>query len=350
MRSLPAAPSLGAVRRAVRELGLGLIVAGIVVLLFVGYQLFGTTLSEQRSQSALARAFQSAQVHGGAPPVAPTAVTPTAGTPAADTPTVAAHPPAAAAVNLSPSTPSGSAIEHLRIPRIGLDRYVVQGIAEQDLMKGPGHYVGTPFPGQAGNAAIAGHRTTYGAPFFRLDELAAGDRIYVTNTKGKTFTFSVVRHLIVAPTGAGAAAVLAATPTAELTLTTCNPRFEATNRLVVVAALIGRPASATAASPTLAAPKRVVTPAAPGTTPATGVAATSAPAAAATLGHGNTNAWPPGIAYGTLFVALWVTTRLAVNRTRRWRRAGVFVAGIAVAAVPLWFCFENVVRLLPQSI
>jgi sortase A len=317
-----------------------MIAGGAIVLLFVGYQLYGTALSEHRAQSDLSRAFRSYQAHGGAPAAAAVAVP---ARPTADAPTIAPSAP----TDLSPSTPVGSAIEHLVIPKIGLDRYVVQGTAEQDLMKGPGHYVGTPFPGQKGNAAIAGHRTTYGAPFFRLDELTDGDRIAVTNTKGRTFVFSVIRRLIVAPTGPAAEAVLAGTTRAELTLTTCNPRYEATNRLVVVAALVGTPATAATASPTLVAPARPATPAATAT-PAPVTTATPAPVA--TLGHGNANGWPPAIAYGAAVVALWTATRLEVNRTRRWRRAGTLAGGIVVCALPLWFCFENVVRLLPQSI
>lgn len=332
-------PALGAVRRTVREVGLAMIVGGVVVLLFVGYQLFGTNLTEHRAQSVLAHAFQAAQRQGGAPAVAATGSDP-----------ATVQPAAGAAPDLSPSTPQGSAIEHLVIPSIGVDSYVVQGTNEQDLMKGPGHYVDTPFPGQKGNAAIAGHRTTYGAPFFRLNELHLGDRIWVTNAKGKTFVFSVLRHLIADPTGPSAAAVLADTSTAELTLTTCNPRFEAVNRLIVVAALVGPAATEATASPTRATAASAV--AAPSKAAPSKAVSTkgSAVVAAASLGNGNTAGWPPGIAYGALFVALWVGTRLAVNRTRGWRRAGAFVVGIAVCAVPLWFCFENVVRLLPQSI
>jgi sortase A len=323
------ATGLGAIRRTGREVGLAMIVAGVIVLLFVAYQLFGTTLTEQRDQHRLAHAFQQALAHGGAPAA-------TAGTGSgsgSDSPTVT--PGKDSVTDLSPSTPSGSAIEHMEIPRIGLNKYVVQGTAEQDLMEGPGHYIGTPFPGQRGNAAIAGHRTTYGAPFFELNELTAGDRIYITNTKGRTFVYSVVRQLIASPTGSSAAAVLADTPNAELTLTTCNPRFEATNRLVVVADLVGRPVSARAASPTLRAPK---------TAP---VVASATPA---NLGSGNTDGWAPAIAYGATVIVLWVLTRITVGRTRRWKRAGSLVVGIAVCAVPLWFCFENVVRILPQSI
>jgi hypothetical protein len=75
-----------------------------------------------------------------------------------------------------------------------------------------------------------------------------------------------------------------------------------------------------------------------------------APAAADTLGSGDHKAWPPAILYGVLVIAAWVGVRLLINRSRRWARAGAFVGGIGVCLIPLWFCFENVVRLLPQNI
>ena len=121
------------------------------------------------------------------------------------------------------------------IPAIGVDRYVVQGVAEADLQMGPGHYPGTPLPGQAGNVAIAGHRTTFGAPFFRLNEVHGGDLVYLTDTLGTTWVYRVVSQFVVAPSDV---AVLDPTRTPELTLTTCNPRFEATSRLVVRAVLL----------------------------------------------------------------------------------------------------------------
>ena len=72
----------------------------------------------------------------------------------------------------------------IHIPKIGLDRAVVQGVGVPDLRKGPGHYPDSPMPGQLGNAAIAGHRTTYGAPFNRIDELAPGDEITIVTVVG----------------------------------------------------------------------------------------------------------------------------------------------------------------------
>ncbi|HLH46006.1 MAG TPA: sortase [Acidimicrobiales bacterium] len=308
-RSTPAEPRLGAVRRTVREVGLAMIVAGVIVLLFVAYQLWGTSLAERHDQKVLARSFQQALTHNSK--VLPTGKDVVATAPGAR--------------NLSPSTPTGQAIGHLVIPSIHLDKFVVQGTAEADLMKGPGHYVDTPMPGQKGNVGIAGHRTTYGAPFFDLGRLKPGAWIYITNAAGHTFDYRVAHKEVVSPTDVG---VLHQTRDAQLTLTTCNPPYSAVNRLVVVARMVGRPAPATV---------RVTT------TPL-------APVRSVNLGHGNSAGWPPAIAFGAAVVVLWVLTRLAVARTRRWRRAGALATGIVVCAVPLWFCFENVVRLLPTNI
>lgn len=134
--------------------------------------------------------------------------------------------------------------------------YVVrQGEDLGNLRSGPGHYTSTPVPGQPGNAAIAGHRTTYGAPFNRLDELRAGDPIVVETAIG-THVY-VVRDprtvhdestMLDVGDGAGWMAVR---PTALwvidpiegafLTLTTCHPEFSSRQRLVVVAELVGGP-------------------------------------------------------------------------------------------------------------
>ncbi|MGH9182127.1 MAG: sortase, partial [Acidimicrobiales bacterium] len=80
----------------------------------------------------------------------------------------------------SASLKVGDALTRIKIPRIGVDVVVVEGTTASALRAGAGHYVGTPLPGEEGNVAIAGHRTTYGAPFFNLDQLAAGDDILVT--------------------------------------------------------------------------------------------------------------------------------------------------------------------------
>jgi sortase A len=326
------APPLGPLRRGVREVGLALITAGFIILLFVAYQLFGTNLTEAHNQDVLKQGFTSALQSrtpgpatqtGGTSPVGGSAV---GASGSSDPATVGGAP--------TISAPTAGAIDHLVIPKLGLDKYLVDGTTEADLSKGPGHYAGTPYPGQPGNVGIAGHRTTYGAPFYRLNELTIGDDIYFTDTSGAKYRYQVDQApLVVAPSDV---AVLDATPDAELTLTTCNPRFSATSRMVVKAKLVGLPVAVAVA------PK----PAAPAATPAV----TPAPVAPKTLTGGNHSAWPATLLYGALVVLLWIGTRLAINRSRRWSRAGAFVGGIGVCCVPLWFCFENVVRLLPQSI
>jgi sortase A len=308
---------LGPVRRVIREVGLALITLGIVTLLFVGYQLWGTGLAEAHSQSALKRDFNAAvAAHQStdAPTVAPRSGA-TSGPPTSSAPTTA-----------NPTAAPGGALAHLVIPRIGLDVFVVQGVGENDLRRGPGHYPQTVLPGQNGNAAIAGHRTTYGAPFYSLNELKTGDPISLTDTAGRTFVYRVSGPPRVV--GPSDVSVLDPTAYAQLTLTTCNPRFSATSRLVVTARLTGRP-------PLPVTPVH--------TNPATVAAAT-------TLGSGEKGAWPPALLYGGLVVLLWIGTRLLINRTRRWARVGAIVVGIGICLIPLWFFFENVVRLLPQNI
>ncbi len=311
----PRGEPLGPVRRGVRELGLALITAGVIILLFVLYQLFGTSLAEAHSQAKLAKQFNAAVA----------AAKSTA--PASDNPTLGSG-TGSSESGAQPSVPPGGAIDHLIIPRIGVNKFVVEGVQVDDLMKGPGHYPETVMPGQAGNAAIAGHRTTYGAPFFDLNELSLGDPIYITDLAGRTFTYQVSQPpRVVSPDDVS---VLDPTPYAELTLTTCNPRFEATSRLIVVARLSS------------GSPLPVVQPA--------GTTAASSTAAMTSLTGGDSRAWPAAIGYGAIVVLLWIAVRLCINRTRRWSRVAAYVIGIAVCLVPLWFFFENVIRLLPPSI
>ena len=143
---------------------------------------------------------------------------------------------------------AGEAIARILIPAIDLDTIVVAGVQIDDLRRGPGHYSTTPLPGQPGNAAIAGHRTTYGAPFGRLNELDAGDAIIVETLQGR-FTYRVLPgqpgmaghtlgFRIVAPT---ALEVLDDVGDNRLTLTTCHPKYSSKKRLIVHAALVGDP-------------------------------------------------------------------------------------------------------------
>ena len=313
-------PPLGPVRKTIREIGWDLITAGLVVLLFVVYQLWGTGFAEAASQAKLKKQFDSPAATAAA------SVTATGNTSSAGSGTTGGGGDAstiggAAAVPVA-GPPEGSAIAFLDIPKINVEKYVVQGVADSDLSEGPGHYPNTPMPGQPGNVAIAGHRTTYGAPFFDLNELQPGDDIYITvytGTEQTKFLYVVSSSEVVKPTDVG---VIGPTTDNQLTLTTCNPRYEATTRLIVVAKLTSIP----------------VTP--PSTIPVE---------IKANLGTGQHSEWPTALEFGAITIGLWLLVRLWAARRRYWKWIP-FLAGIPVCCVPLWFLFEAVIKLLPNNL
>ena len=116
---------------------------------------------------------------------------------------------------------------------------VVDGVSVSDLQRGPGHYPGSAMPGEDGNFAVAGHRVTYGRPFFDLDEIRAGDEVRVWDRDGDHFVYEVTGTEVVGPRDSW---VLDSDPqgTGEptLTLTTCNPRFSLRERLIMFAELV----------------------------------------------------------------------------------------------------------------
>lgn len=128
---------------------------------------------------------------------------------------------------------TGDAIGHIDIPKIGASYTVVQGTDELSLEKGPGHYPGTAFPGLGQTVGIAGHRTTYLAPFRRINELSPGNRIVVTMPYGR-FTYRVQHTKIVLPT---ALWVTRNVGYDRLVLSACNPLYSAAQRIVVFARL-----------------------------------------------------------------------------------------------------------------
>ena len=140
--------------------------------------------------------------------------------------------------------------DRLRIPRLDLDKVVVEGTDVASLRKGPGRQPGTALLGQPGNAVIAGHRTTYGAPFYRLDELQPGDPIIV-EVPGGELSYTVTGSQIVEPTDVW---ILDPTEDDRLTLFTCTPRFSAAQRLVVTASLDTAPVLLAGAVPTRSVP------------------------------------------------------------------------------------------------
>lgn len=129
----------------------------------------------------------------------------------------------------------GDSLTRIVIPAIDLSTVVVEGTSQSALRAGAGHYPNTPLPGEEGNVAIAGHRTTYGKPFADLDRLKAGDDIRLETPVG-AYIYRVSRDpFVVAPTDFN---IISQSPGHTLTLTTCNPKGSARQRLVVKADLV----------------------------------------------------------------------------------------------------------------
>ncbi|MDQ3980230.1 MAG: class E sortase [Actinomycetota bacterium] len=305
MADLIACPAVG-VRRVIRGLGKTLICFGVLLFLFVAYQLWGTGISERREQKELAAAFEQSQLT--TPPTLPGPL----GTTSEDT---------------APPPPDlGASLGLLEIPKIDVKKFLVEGVGVEDLKKGPGHYPETPMPGEKGNSAIAGHRTTYGAPFDNLDELAPGDEIFVTTAAGR-FRYAVSESLIVDPIDG--AYVLEPTEDDRLTLTTCNPRFSAAERLIVIAKLMSNPVQS--------APRPEPDPAVP--------AAPGAQLDAGLSGAGASNT--PAVLWGSLAAAIWLGAWLL---GRAWRRWPAYTLGAIPFFVALFIFYENVARLLPANV
>lgn len=136
----------------------------------------------------------------------------------------------------------GDAIGEIQLPTLGRSYFIVEGTDTDTLRKGPGHYPDTPLPSQPGTVAIAGHRTTYGAPFRTIDQLRRGDRIVLSMPDGR-FVYRVQRQQIVAPD-----ALWITDPVGyrRLVLSACHPLHSAAQRIVVFARYVGRlPATVT---------------------------------------------------------------------------------------------------------
>jgi sortase A len=131
---------------------------------------------------------------------------------------------------IEPGDPMGRIV----MPAIGVSEVFVEGTGAGDLRTGPGHYPATPLPGERGTVAIAGHRTTYGAPFRRIDELDRGDRIELRMPYGR-FVYRVERTRIVPPTETS---VTARVDHDRLVLSACHPLYSAAKRIIVFARLV----------------------------------------------------------------------------------------------------------------
>jgi sortase A len=195
--------------RILRILGLVLIAGALGVGGYIWWSLWGTGFAAEAAQNDLRTEFEpriDSRVSLEAPP-----------------PRVAKVP--------------GDAVAIIRIPKIDLDLVVVEGTGTEPLKKGPGHYTDTAYPwDDTGRVGIAGHRTTYGAPFWSLNELREGDLIVLATEYG-IFEYRVTRSVVTPPSGIlpSGDSVLAQTNHPTLVLTTCNPRFSAAERLIVIA-------------------------------------------------------------------------------------------------------------------
>ncbi|HEY6628103.1 MAG TPA: sortase [Acidimicrobiia bacterium] len=210
-------------RRNIQVLGWALIWTGVFIFGYLGWQLFGTDIVNQRVQAQasddLHGFFEVEREH--LPQIQ--AVESQEGAP------IEFHPEDEPEENTS--------FARLRVPKLALDVVVFEGVTHDALAQGPGHMPDTPLPGQPGNAVISGHRTTHGRPFFYFDLLRPGDRIEVETSIG-THVYEVRESFIVAPTDVWVADDKAG---GWLTLTTCNPRFSARERLIISAEMVEGP-------------------------------------------------------------------------------------------------------------
>jgi sortase A len=219
-------------RYKVQVLGWTLIWSGLFIFGYIGWQLFVTDWLNAGVQAEAAADLEVA--FNGAPPVAEPIDTEDfleGREPPADLPDLVeyyAEDPAA----------QGEPFGFLSIPSIGLDEVAVyEGVDRETLKSGPGHMEGTPLPGQVGNAVISGHRTTYGRPFFDFDLLEIGDQVTVETSIG-THVYEIREIQVVLPNDVW---VADPRPGGWLTMTTCEPKFSARQRLVIFAEMVDGP-------------------------------------------------------------------------------------------------------------
>lgn len=404
----PAAPPRLAV--VLGTVGRALILAGIVVLLFVVFQLWGTDLQESRAQDDLRgdleTRFDDISTQFSALSIAAPATAPPSASGSTDaTPADPDDDPVIAAggdtdVVLATPAPDevdealallfpdeGDALAKIEIPSLEVDKVVVRGVAVADLRRGPGHYSQTALPGNPGNASIAGHRTTYGSPFNRIDELVPGDEIVVTSVQGE-FVYRVLDpteayadapgaidevgdgHIIVHPT---ATWVLDDFGDDRLTLTACHPKLSSRQRIIVAAELVAAPVVVPDWAVQAQAEREALTddggapaPNRPSGPDGDGAAATdtsqtvssSGTAAEAVDGpdldeglNGERDAILPGLIWLMAAVLLWYAGGRLGRRfgQRPAGRAVYRLAGLVPAMVCLWFSFELIDRALPAG-
>jgi len=342
-----------------------MIVLGLMVFAFVAYQLWGTGIRTAQAQNRLDQQFAEALADTTTSVTTTTAPDPT--TTVVDTtgPTTSTS----STLPVAPydgEIPEGTPVARIRIESIRLDWTVVEGVTSAALEDGPGHFPESPMPGQYGNAAIAGHRTTHGEPFRHLDLVEPGDLIEVTTLDG-IFTYVVTGGEVVLPSEYSKVIPTTDTTRATLVLATCHPAFSTKQRLIIHAdlvpeqsSLVMQPSSVTS---TTAAEATTTTPEVlPGETTVPAVTADTTPDTVDALsgegpaeGDAFTNgwfhdraAWPHVAGWGLLLVLVSVGSYWAGRGLRRLYVC--FLVGTIPFVVVLYFFFENVARLLPPGL
>lgn len=290
----------GPLSTALDVLGRVLIASGLLLGLFVVYQLWGTGLSESREQSSLSLQLDRVL----------------------DTPSSTVAPV------------RGEPVSRIEIPRLGVKKVLVGGVDAESLMKGPGLFPNSPLPGQLGNVAVAGHRTTYGAPFEDLDKIVVGDVITFDTPRGRA-EYRVTREPYNVYPSMVEVVETKDPARATLTLVTCTPKWTAWKRLIVEAELVTKD-QVDVDVPVVTAPE-----------PATPFVDTELVAFDEGWFH-DTSVVPAVVWLGLGLAGIWLAGWLVVRRTGR--RLLVWPPTGAVFLVVLFFFFENLTGLLPTNL
>lgn len=343
--------------RILGGIGRSMIALGVLILLFVTYQLWGTGLRTNRAQDDLRRQFDAARTlpgDGGADTngsvprtTAPSTTAPGSGASSTTAPSTPPGSGVPAAGELPPPRP-GQPIGIIKIPKIGADFAMVEGVDLNFLAEGPGHFPGTPFPGQAGNAALAGHRTTWQAPFNRIDELVPGDKVSIETVQG-LFTYEILPQ----PGGSPEAPIgyriiqpnqteILDQPAGQnlLTLMACHPKYSAAQRIIVVGKLVDNPApttekSAESQAAINSADQRELIEGSGG-----GIAV------------GRPEARGPALILLAVAGAIWLLAWFIARpwkSWRQWQKWTVYAVALPLFFVPLFFAFEQINKLLPAG-
>ena len=336
--------------KALGGVGRTLIAAGTLILLFVAYQLWGTGLQEAKSQKALSKQFEE-QLASIETSTTTSTTTPTTAAPAGTTPEIVVVKSEPRTVDV-PLPAEGDPIAKIKIPSIGVTRTVVSGIGLDQLKRGPGHYPQTPLPGQKGNVAIAGHRTTYGQPFHNVDKVKNGDQVIFETAQG-TFVYEITETKIVSDEQTE---ILEDKGDNRITLIACHPKYSAAERIILIGKLVGEPAPLRTGQAEALENAREQD-------PGDALAKDSIDGGLS----GASASKSPAVFWGLVAAAIWFVTWLVQTLIRRRVRSRAdadgsaptrgqrlltwspYLVGVPIFTVALYVFFENFGRLLPGN-